>query len=88
MNFEEMTPNERLRRARHEKGWTKAELAEKEDTTFETVSRWERGIKTPSAYYRKRLYEVFGKTAEELGLVADPNPSFPASDQSRCVFFS
>ena len=88
MNFEEITPNERLKRARHEKGWTQAELAEKVDTTFETVSRWERGIKTPSAYYRKRLCEVFGKTAEELGLVADPNPSFPASDQYPCVFFS
>jgi hypothetical protein len=36
----------------------------------------------------RKLCEVFGKTVEELGLAADPNPSFPAPDQSPCIFFS
>ena len=87
MNFEEIVPNERLKRARYEKGWTQAELAEKVGTTFETVSRWERGIKAPSAYYRRRLCEVFGKTAEELGLLTDPS-AIPTPGPSPCVFFS
>ena len=55
----------------YQMGLTQAELAEKVGTTFETVSRWERGIKTPSAYYRRKLCEVFGKTPEELGLLVE-----------------
>jgi predicted ATPase/DNA-binding CsgD family transcriptional regulator/transcriptional regulator with XRE-family HTH domain len=87
MNFEETIPNERLRRARFQMGLTQAELAEKVGTTFETVSRWERGIKAPSAYYRRKLCDVFGKTAEELGLLVDSGPFF-ASDSSACIFLS
>lgn len=87
MSIEETTPNERLRQARYVQGWTQAELAEKVGTTFETVSRWERGIKSPSAYYRSRLCDVFGKTLEELGLLPDSR-ALPASGSSPCVFFS
>lgn len=68
MSFEEIVPNERLRRARDLRGWTQADLAEALGTDFETVSRWERGITLPSFYYRERLCTVLGKTAEELGL--------------------
>ncbi len=87
MNFEETIPNERLRRARHQMGWTQAELAEKVGTTFETVSRWERGIKAPGAYYRRKLCDVFGKTVEELGLLTDSG-TFPAPGSSPCAFLS
>src|SRR6266851_4575209 len=87
MNFEEIIPNERLRHARYEKGWTQAELAEKVGTTFETVSRWERGIKAPGAFFRRKLCDVLGKTAEELGLLADPSAN-PTPGPSPCVFFS
>src|SRR2546428_9862963 len=87
MGFEEAISNERLRHARHERGWTQAELAEKVGTTFETVSRWERCIKVPSAYYRRKLCDVFGKTAEELGLFADSS-TLLTPGSSPCVFFS
>src|SRR5438128_8230464 len=87
MDFEEIIPNEQLKRARHQRSWTQAELAEQVGATFETVSRWERGIKAPSAYYRRKLCDVFGKTAEELGLLTDSSaPLTP--DSSPCVFFS
>jgi len=71
INPEEFVPNERLRRARLLKGWSQAELAEQVGTSFEMVSRWERGVTVPSPHYRKRLYTVLGKTAEELGLIRD-----------------
>jgi predicted ATPase/DNA-binding CsgD family transcriptional regulator/transcriptional regulator with XRE-family HTH domain len=87
MIFEETIPNERLKHARYQLGLTQAELAEKVGTTFETVSRWERGIKVPGAYYRRKLCDVFGKTAEELGLLVDSGPFF-APDSSPCVFLS
>lgn len=87
MTIEESTPNERLRHARHLKGWTQSELAEALDTDFETVSRWERGITVPSAYYRDKLCQVLGKSAEELGLLPKPDTSLRASP-SPCVFLS
>jgi transcriptional regulator with XRE-family HTH domain len=69
---EEFVPNEQLRRARSLKGWTQAEMAEQVGTSFEIVSRWERGVTIPSAYFRKRLCVALGKTAEELGLLGRP----------------
>jgi transcriptional regulator with XRE-family HTH domain len=47
MNSKEVVPNERLRRARLLKGWSQAELAEQVGTSFEMVSRWERGLTVP-----------------------------------------
>src|SRR5215472_10233506 len=89
MSFEEIIPNDRLRQARLERGWTQAEVAElvSSTTSFETVSRWERGMKIPTAYYRRRLCEIFDKTAQELGLFAGP-AAFPPSDSSPRVFLS
>ena len=48
----EFVPNERLRRARSLKGWSQADLAEQVGTSFEIVSRWERGVTVTSPYYR------------------------------------
>ena len=35
----------------------------------DTVGRWERGISKPEAHYRAQLCLLFGKSAEELGLL-------------------
>jgi transcriptional regulator with XRE-family HTH domain len=69
MLIDENIPNEQLRRARHLKGWTQSDLAEAVGTDFETVSRWERGITMPSAYFREHLCRVLELTPEELGFV-------------------
>lgn len=37
-------------------------------TTQRNVSRWELGLTTPGPYFRARLSELFGKSAEELDL--------------------
>src|SRR5712691_9277040 len=66
---EEFVPNERLRRARSLKGWSQSDLAEQVDTSFEIVSRWERGVTVPSPYYRERLCAVLGQSTEDLGLL-------------------
>src|SRR5438270_4168464 len=87
MSFEEHVPNEHLRRARHRKGWTQCTLAEMLDTDFETISRWERGITVPSAYFRERLCTVLEKTPEELGLIVDRHEPLAVST-SRCVFLA
>src|SRR6266446_5243654 len=69
MTVEERVPNERLRHARSLKGWSQAKLAEEVGTSFEMVSRWERGITIPTPYFRAQLCVALGMTAEELGLV-------------------
>lgn len=73
-------PNTRLRRAREERGWSQKELVEylfaaceNEPTvpaiSEDTISRWERGIHTPSFFWRRKLSACFDKSPEELGLL-------------------
>ena len=76
VSSEKFLPNEDLRRTRNLKGWTQTELAEQVGTSFEMVSRWERGVTIPSAYFRKRLCSVLDKTAEELGFVRTDTEAF------------
>ena len=73
MTVEERVPNERLRHARSLRGWSQAKLAEEVGTSFEMVSRWERGVTMPTLYFRAQLCTALGMTAEELGLVYDPS---------------
>jgi transcriptional regulator with XRE-family HTH domain len=54
---------ERLRRH-----WSQLEVADQLGTTPGNVSRWERGITSPGPYFRSKLCELFGKSAQELGL--------------------
>ncbi len=73
---EDFVPNERLRRARSLKGWSQADLAEQVGTSFEIVSRWERGVTITSPYYRERLCAVLGQSADDLGLVRNHPDTF------------
>jgi transcriptional regulator with XRE-family HTH domain len=62
-----------LRRERTLRGWSQqyvAEAIEAPDASY--VSRWERGVVSPSPYYRERLCRLFGRNAEELGLLDLP----------------
>ncbi len=88
MDYQERVPNELLVRARLEKGWTQAHLAEEVGTTFETVSRWERGVVIPGLYYRQKLCSVLGKAVSELGLSEADSASLPSTDLTRIVFLS
>jgi transcriptional regulator with XRE-family HTH domain len=87
MLSEENVPNERLRRARHLKRWTQSDLAEAVGTDFETVSRWERGITMPSAYFREHLCRVLEHTPEELGFVQSRDEPL-APSTAPCVFLA
>jgi len=64
-----MTPNRRLKQARELRGWSQAKVAEQIGTDATTVSRWERGLFSPTPYFRERLCALFSKNAEELGLL-------------------
>ncbi|HYX50793.1 MAG TPA: NB-ARC domain-containing protein, partial [Ktedonobacteraceae bacterium] len=56
---------------RESRSWSQADLAEKVGCDTKTVGRWERGIGFPRPYYGQKLCEIFGKNAEELGLVKE-----------------
>jgi peptide/nickel transport system substrate-binding protein len=80
MHPEELVTNDLLRRARSLKCWSQEELAKQVGTSFEMVSRWERGVTLPSPYYRERLCSILGQSAEDLGLiVARTGPFVPSS---------
>lgn len=82
-----MAPNRRLKQARELRGWSQAKVAEEIGTDATTVSRWERGVFSPTPYFRERLCKLFGKNAEELGLLESAY-ALPESEQSRAFFQS
>lgn len=70
----DISVNNRLRQERIERNWRQRDLAEQLGTTVVTVKRWERGYQQPSSYFRTKLCVLFGKSAEELGLVPNEAP--------------
>src|SRR5581483_7661363 len=62
---------DRLRQERIRRNWRQQDLADQLGTTVVTIQRWERGSHQPSAYFRIKLCALFGKSAEELGLVPE-----------------
>lgn len=58
-----------LRRERERRGWTQAYLAERLEVDPAYISRWERGVVSPTGQHRRRLCEVLERDAEELGLL-------------------
>ena len=61
--------HEQLRYERERRGWSQADLAEKVGCDTKTVSRWESGERFPRPYHRQTFCELFGKNAEDLGLL-------------------
>src|SRR5436305_1449384 len=71
MDFMPKTPNERLKRAREQRGWSQEYVADQIDAPDSTyISRWERGVVKPVPLYRERLCKLFEMNAEELGFIA------------------
>ncbi len=66
-----LTPNDRLRSERQAHGWTQRDVADALGTTKLVVGRWERGERVPQRFYWKKLCELFGKSALELGLLTE-----------------
>src|SRR5215470_11699393 len=72
-------PNELLRRARLERGWTQRVVAERIGAPNDMmVTRWERGTAFPSAYYIERLCQLFEQKASDLGLLPTSQPVEPS----------
>jgi transcriptional regulator with XRE-family HTH domain len=63
--------NRKLKNERKMHGWSQAKLAEVLGVTTRTIIRWEQGLAMPQPNYRKKLGTLFGKTAQELGLLWD-----------------
>ena len=61
-------PRQRLSAERLRRRWSQLEVADQLGTTPGNVSRWERGITSPGPYFRSKLCELFGMSAQELGL--------------------
>src|SRR5579864_5135571 len=76
-NAIKMLPNERLRRERQRRGWSREYVAEQIGVADpKTIGRWERGVAFPSSYFLQKLCTLFGMLAQDLGLypVEQHNP--------------
>jgi transcriptional regulator with XRE-family HTH domain len=76
MNPPVFIKNHKLRTERKLQGWSQAKLAKVLGVTTRTVIRWEHGLAVPQPNYRKKLGAIFGKTAQELGLLWDTNENY------------
>jgi transcriptional regulator with XRE-family HTH domain len=76
------TLKQRLSMERLRRHWSQLEVAEKIGTTPGNVSRWERGVTWPGPYFRTKLCELFGMSAQELGLAWDAPDDLPGQDPS------
>src|SRR5581483_2737822 len=72
---------DRIRQERIQRNWRQQDLADQLGTTVSTIQRWERGSQQPSAYFRVKLCALFGKSAEELGLVEGHTSSPSVTEQ-------
>jgi transcriptional regulator with XRE-family HTH domain len=64
---------ERLKAYRKAMGWTQAELAKRWVYSFETISAWERGKRTPGVHQIPRIAHLLGVTPEALTQSIDSN---------------
>lgn len=62
-------PNRNLQHERELRGWSQQKVAAEISTDEKRIGVWERGESTPSPYFRQKLCELFGKNAQELGLI-------------------
>jgi transcriptional regulator with XRE-family HTH domain len=67
----QVTTRHRLVAERMGHRWTQLEVADRLGTTPGNVSRWERCITVPGPYFRNKLCELFGKSAQELDLTLE-----------------
>lgn len=74
--------NTHLRAERLQRGWSQQEIADQLGVTSVTVNRWERGVQHPNAYARLKLCTLFGKSAEELGLVQEETSNASSPHQT------
>src|SRR5437660_2634013 len=65
-----------LRRERELRGWSLQKVADELHRLFQDsnamaadIGRWERGVRAPSPFYREKLCILYGKGADELGLI-------------------
>ncbi len=74
-------PNQLLRRARLERGWTQKVVADRIGAPNNMmVTRWERGTTSPSAYYIERLCRLFEQRASDLGLLPEAQTFEPSPE--------
>ena len=71
--------NEKLKKARKERGFTQQQLATKVGVALITLRRWEYGSLFPSEDNRARLCQILGKAEAELGFAGLPEETTAAT---------
>src|SRR5579872_3939996 len=70
-----------LKNERERRGWSQEVIANKLGCDTKTVGRWESGESLPRPYLRQQLTEMFGKDAEEFGLLERDKPDEQAEQR-------
>ena len=88
-NRDNILPNELLRYERERRNWSREYVAEQIGAPeVRMVGRWEREGVLPHPAYRQRLYELYGRSARELGFVEHGEVPFWHVPYRRNPFFT
>lgn len=79
---------EKLIAARENKGWTQLKLSEAMDVDVSTIVRWEHGISRPQGRLKRKLTQLLGAAAEELGLEKDQQTIYVPQREARLTRFA
>jgi transcriptional regulator with XRE-family HTH domain len=71
---------QQLRIERERRSWSQAEVAEKVGVDVKTIGRWEKGNSKPYPYYRQKLCQLFGKSAQEFGLFEEGHDEYAMAE--------
>ena len=82
-----MQLGERIRRARKERGWSQAELAEQINSDARQISRYEKGHITPSTEVIVKIAEVLEVSTDYLLLESGPMRQLRVEDRDFLARF-
>lgn len=71
-----------LKTLRKKSNMTQAQLAERLNVTYQTVSKWENSVNTPDIAAMEKLCAVFDVTADEFLRLAETDEQAPERDQA------
>ncbi|GAC1427234.1 MAG: hypothetical protein PVS3B3_03950 [Ktedonobacteraceae bacterium] len=77
--------NQHLKQQREARAWSRKYVAQQIGSQADTVGRWERGVNTPSPYFRAKLRDLFAQDDDVLGFArtdVSPPGTRPVADQA------
>lgn len=82
-----MKISEKIKKLREDKGWSQTQLAKKLNMQSQNISRYERGLFTPSTETLTKFAEIFGVSTDYLLSEAEDSSEYCFKDKQLLSYF-